>query len=123
MQTVGCVAMLNPRSIKSTMIMLSPLWESHSLHAASHARQPIQREGSTKSVSIDIVRLYLSFTNLYLCGGYFVSPTVYGNIRGAFAAVKFSVACCGSGDMAELTRSRVAAQTLYSGIFTVGSTA
>src|SRR5436305_15088137 len=30
--------------------MLSPLCESHSRHAASHARQPMQREGSTNKV-------------------------------------------------------------------------
>src|SRR5215208_937122 len=50
MQTVGCVATLQLRSTKSTMIMLSPLCESHSRQAASHARQPIQRDGSTNNV-------------------------------------------------------------------------
>ena len=38
-QRVGCVAMLQPRSMKSTMIMLSPLGESHSRQAASQERQ------------------------------------------------------------------------------------
>jgi hypothetical protein len=36
--------------MKSTITMLSPLWESHSRQAASHARQPMQREGSTNIV-------------------------------------------------------------------------
>src|SRR5436305_1282353 len=50
MQTVGCVATLLPRFTKSTITMLSPLCESHSRQAASHARQPMQREGSTNKV-------------------------------------------------------------------------
>jgi hypothetical protein len=50
MQTVGCVATLHERSMKSTITMLSPLWESHSRQAASQARQPIQRDGSTNRV-------------------------------------------------------------------------
>src|SRR6266540_2770639 len=52
MHTVGCVATLQPRSTKSTITMLSPLWESHSRQAASQARQPMHRDGSTKSVLI-----------------------------------------------------------------------
>src|SRR6478735_2831904 len=52
MQTVGWVATLIPRSTKSTTTMLSPLWESHSRQAASQARQPMQRDGSTKRVLI-----------------------------------------------------------------------
>src|SRR3569623_2581199 len=56
MQTVGCVATLSPRAMKSTIIMLSPLWESHSRQAASQARHPMQRDGSTNNVSMDIVR-------------------------------------------------------------------
>jgi hypothetical protein len=48
--TVGWVATLIPRSTKSTMTMLSPLCESHSRQAASHARHPMQRAGSTNSV-------------------------------------------------------------------------
>ena len=50
MQTVGCVATLLARFTKSTITMLSPLCESHSLQAASHARQPMQREESTNKV-------------------------------------------------------------------------
>src|SRR4051794_36308904 len=53
MQTVGWVATLMPRSTKSTMTMLSPLRESHSRQAASQARQPMHRDGSTNSVLID----------------------------------------------------------------------
>ena len=34
--------------------MLSPLWESHSRQAASQARQPMQRDGSTNIVLIAI---------------------------------------------------------------------
>src|SRR5579884_2504311 len=49
-QTVGCVATLQARSTKSTITMLSPLCESHSRQAASQARQPMQRDGSTNSV-------------------------------------------------------------------------
>src|SRR6266581_4276405 len=49
-QTVGCVATLIPRSMKSTITILSPLCESHSRQAASHARHPIQRDGSTNNV-------------------------------------------------------------------------
>ena len=50
MQTVGWVATLHERSMKSTITMLSPLCESHSRQAASQARQPIQRDGSTNKV-------------------------------------------------------------------------
>src|SRR5215216_2103591 len=55
MQTVGCVATLAPRSTKSTITMLSPLCESHSRQAASHARQPMQRAGSMNNVLIAMV--------------------------------------------------------------------
>src|SRR5215216_1236558 len=55
MQTVGCVATLAPRSTKSTITMLSPLCESHSRQAASHARQPMQRAGSMNNVLIAMI--------------------------------------------------------------------
>src|SRR5689334_14709496 len=58
MQTVGWVATLQPRSTKSTITMLSPLCESHSRQAASQARQPMQRDGSTNNV--------LTATSLFL---------------------------------------------------------
>jgi hypothetical protein len=47
MQTVGTVAVVVPRSRKSTWIMDTPRCVSHSEQAASQARQPMQREGST----------------------------------------------------------------------------
>ena len=47
MQTIGVVAMLFGRSMKSTWIIDTPRCVSHSAHAATHARQPMQREGST----------------------------------------------------------------------------
>src|ERR671938_51622 len=50
MHTVGWVATLHERSMKSTITMLSPLCESHSRQAASHARQPMQRDASTNKV-------------------------------------------------------------------------
>src|SRR6185312_17527579 len=53
--SVGCVATLHARSTRSTMIMLSPLCESHSRQAASHARQPMQRDGSTNMVFTGMV--------------------------------------------------------------------
>src|SRR5215204_154953 len=52
MHTVGWVATLQPRSTKSTITMLSPLWESHSRQAASQARHPMHRDGSTNNVLI-----------------------------------------------------------------------
>src|SRR5579875_1076277 len=52
MQTVGWVATLTPRSMKSTITMLSPLCVSHSRQAASQARQPMQRDGSMNRVWI-----------------------------------------------------------------------
>src|SRR5690242_17821751 len=48
MHTIGTVAMVLGRSMKSTWIIETPLWVSHSEHAATHARHPMQREGSTK---------------------------------------------------------------------------
>src|SRR5215475_6773903 len=59
-QIVGCVATLIPRSIKSTMIILSPLCESHSRQAASQELQPIQRDGSTNIVLTVATILLLS---------------------------------------------------------------
>src|SRR5690606_23666846 len=50
MHSVGWVATLHSRSMKSTMIMLSPLCESHSRQAASQARHPIHRDGSMNIV-------------------------------------------------------------------------
>src|SRR5688572_17786315 len=47
MQTVGTVAMLLARSMKSTWIMGVPRWVSHSAQAFSQALHPMQREGST----------------------------------------------------------------------------
>jgi hypothetical protein len=41
--------------------MLSPLCESHSRQAASHERQPMQREGSTKSVLTAAATAFPSF--------------------------------------------------------------
>jgi hypothetical protein len=49
MQTVGTVAMLFRRSMKSTWIIDTPRWLSHSAHACTHDWQPMQREGSTKN--------------------------------------------------------------------------
>jgi len=49
MQTIGTVAMLFGRSRKSTWIIDWPRWLSHSAHAATHARHPMHREGSTKN--------------------------------------------------------------------------
>src|SRR6185503_11211056 len=49
MQTVGTVAVVCPRSRKSTWIMDTPRCVSHSAQAASQARQPMQRDGSTKN--------------------------------------------------------------------------
>src|SRR5215213_1352617 len=47
MQTVGTVAVVRSRSRKSTWIMGTPRCVSHSAQAASQARQPMQRDGST----------------------------------------------------------------------------
>src|SRR5688572_22649343 len=47
MQTVGTVAMLLARSMKSTWIIGVPRCVSHSAHAFSHALQPMHRDGST----------------------------------------------------------------------------
>jgi hypothetical protein len=47
MQTIGTVAIISGRSVKSTVIMVTPRWLSHSAQAAMQERQPMQREGST----------------------------------------------------------------------------
>jgi hypothetical protein len=47
MQTVGTVAMLFVRSMKSTWIIGVPRCVSHSAQAFSQALQPMHREGST----------------------------------------------------------------------------
>src|SRR5687768_10422362 len=47
MQTVGTVAMLFLRSMKSTWISGVPRCVSHSAHAFSQALQPMHRDGST----------------------------------------------------------------------------
>src|SRR6266571_270683 len=109
--------------MKSTMIMLSPLCESHSRQAASHARQPMQRDGSMNIVliakkSTSFQRALPSFS-----GGALVSPTVYGNILGAFSGVRLTRGPSAPGDGGASSRSTVAAHALYSGILTVGSTA
>jgi hypothetical protein len=49
MHTVGIVAMLVGRSMKSTWIIDTPRWLSHSAHAATHDLQPMHRDGSTKN--------------------------------------------------------------------------
>src|SRR5229473_83877 len=109
--------------MKSTMIMLSPLCESHSRQAASHARQPMQRDGSMNIVliakkSTSFQRALPSFS-----GGALVSPTVYGNILGAFSGVRLTRGPSAPGDGSASSRSTVAAHALYSGILTVDSTA
>src|SRR6187431_912537 len=47
MQTVGTVSVPRARSMKSTLIIGTPRCVSHSEHAASQERQPMQRDGST----------------------------------------------------------------------------
>src|SRR5215471_9778075 len=47
MQMVGTVAIELSRSRYSTVIIGWPRCVSHSLHAFSHERQPMQRDGST----------------------------------------------------------------------------
>ena len=49
MQTIGVVAIVLGRSMSSTWIIDTPRCVSHSEQAAMHARQPMQREGSTKN--------------------------------------------------------------------------
>ena len=49
MQTIGVVAMVFGRSMSSTWIIDTPRCVSHSEQAAMQARQPMQREGSTKN--------------------------------------------------------------------------
>src|SRR3954452_15773599 len=46
MQIAGTVAILLGRSMKSTVIMGTPLWVSHSAQALTQAWQPMQRSGS-----------------------------------------------------------------------------
>src|SRR5262249_11270051 len=46
MHTMGTVAVLAPRSRKATCTMGTPRCVSHSAQAASHDRQPMQRDGS-----------------------------------------------------------------------------
>src|SRR3546814_8140337 len=48
MQTVGRASVELPRSRKSRFIIDFPRCESHSRHAATHAPQAMQRDGSTK---------------------------------------------------------------------------
>src|SRR5512146_311166 len=124
MHTVGCVATLNDLSRKSTITMLSPLCESHSRQAASQARQPMQRDGSTNSVLTGIAIAFRQEGLLPGSSGGFPSPVRYGNISGVEPASKFSrgpsTAPAGAGASA---RSTAAAHTLNSGILTVGSEA
>src|SRR5262245_49794086 len=51
MQTIGVVAIDCARSTKSTWIIGTPRCVSHSAHAFSQDRQPMQRDGSTKNAS------------------------------------------------------------------------
>src|SRR2546430_9620242 len=110
-QTVGCVATLIPRSIKSTITILSPLCESHSRQAASQARQPMQREGSTNRVLTGNVVL-LSAQKVFdsFSGCSFVSPTSYGNIFGPFSGVKLMVTSPGPEGTAEPAGQRPTAR-------------
>src|SRR5438067_7608553 len=48
MQTVGTVAIVLCRSMKSMWIIVWPRCVSHSAHAFTQASQPIQRDGSMK---------------------------------------------------------------------------
>src|SRR6476659_7629317 len=48
MHTVGTVAIDRARSRKSTWIIDTPRWVSHSAQALTQAWQPMQREGSMK---------------------------------------------------------------------------
>jgi hypothetical protein len=50
MHTMGEVAIVFGRSMKSTWIIDTPRWLSHSAHAATHDRQPMQREGSMRKL-------------------------------------------------------------------------
>src|SRR6188768_1538223 len=49
MQTTGTVCTEIGRSTYSRWIIAWPRWVSHSLHAATHDWQPMQRLGSTKN--------------------------------------------------------------------------
>src|SRR5579859_3292269 len=98
MQMTGTVWGDVARSMKSSWIIECPLCVSHSLHACTHAWQPMQRLGSTKNsiwAGTGIVAL-ASLT--YCCGS---SSRVYGGGPAAFV--------------------RRTAHTLYSGIFEMGS--
>src|SRR5579884_3193378 len=58
--------------------MLSPLWESHSRQAATHERQPMQREGSRK------IRLTVSSMRCLLSQYWIWSGMSHGQFTAAF---------------------------------------
>src|SRR6185436_1620462 len=55
MQTCGAVWTLSRRSIVSRWIRECPRCVSHSPHACTHAWQPLQREGSMKNSSSEVM--------------------------------------------------------------------
>ena len=107
--------------------MLSPLCESHSRQAASQARQPMQRDGSTNSVliAIGIASCSERLRVAWLAGVLRLADARTGTSSGRSRGVKF----CDAGRR-RCRRCRACvepldrrAQALYSGILTVGSTA
>src|SRR6516162_2918262 len=98
MQTTGSVWVECARSMTSRWIIECPLWVSHSEQACTHAWQPMHRFGSMKKRWCSGTMTYSLSAEGYCCGS---SRVTYSG-----------------GPSARRTR---AAQTLYSGIFEIGS--